>query len=204
MIVRIGSATPATFLGENLIIANKGLLQSVVASTTSTVNNLTLNAGGLISNANGGVFVISLNGKTFTLNGGALTCQNANRTTNFRKGSLAGSGTVDITCQSATFYGTADFSNTLAADAADNGLDFFDILFMFGAKDLFKNFQRYVCGASFNNIYFCGIWRNIRWIFQDFQEVSFSNKGSHGSFIFRIRHLLDMESMIFSIQRYHT
>ena len=117
MIVRIGSATPATFLGENLIIANKGLLQSVVASTTSTVNNLTLNAGGLISNANGGVFVISLNGKTFTLNGGALTCQNANRTTNFRKGSLAGSGTVDITCQSATFYGTADFSNTLAADA---------------------------------------------------------------------------------------
>lgn len=58
--------------------------------------------------------------------------------------------------------------------------------------------QRYVCGAAFNNIYFCGIRRNIRAIFQDLQEVSFGNEGSHGSFILRVWCFLDMESIVLS------
>ena len=92
-----------TFYGQTLVIQTNGELAPGIAGATLTLNNLVLN-GGLIDMQNNSGFTVNLSGKTFTLNSGTLQAGGLNnsRDVNFQNGSLAGSGTIDITGTDAT------------------------------------------------------------------------------------------------------
>ena len=87
---------------------------TIAATTTLTIGSagsLTLDFGGKIRVHNTSPFALDLNGRTFTLNGGALDLGAKSGSLSVSNGNLAGSGTINIVENDSGPVGTMSFSN---------------------------------------------------------------------------------------------
>ncbi len=123
------AATPETFNGGTFVLQPGGEFAPGITSAVLTLNNVVLNGGTITMNA-GGALVMDLSGDVLTLNSGTLKAGGTanTRDVRFRNGSLAGSGTVQVTGTDAT-GSDVEFQSTVAMkgfagifDVKDNGI----------------------------------------------------------------------------------
>jgi hypothetical protein len=123
------AATPETFNGGTFVLQPGGTFAPGITSAVLTLNNVLLNGGSIIMNV-GGALTMDLSGDVLTLNSGTLKSGGiANtRDVKVRNGSLAGSGTIQITGTDTT-GSDVEFQSTVAMkgftgifDVKDNGI----------------------------------------------------------------------------------
>lgn len=112
----LGPGRDTTFVGDLVVNTGRLMWNSNAAATSiltiGSAGSLTLNSGGRIRVHNTSPFALDLNGRTFTLNGGALDLGVKSGSLSVSNGNLAGSGTINIVeNSSAGPVGTMSFSN---------------------------------------------------------------------------------------------
>ena len=111
----LGPGRDTTFVGDLVVNTGRLMWNSTVAATSiltvGSAGSLTLNSGGKIRVHNTSPFALDLNGRTFTLNGGALDLGAKSGSLSVSNGNLAGSGTINIVENDSGPVGTMSFSN---------------------------------------------------------------------------------------------